>query len=133
MPKTRPPAPILARCTEIDDRDEDDGNSACRAGSRYKPSDVNYCRRRQDTRLRVKVFPGPRNLALFTSQERSFFAKRRLAFEIQFTTNSQELRDAIAAVAGARLRGHKVAKQMTQTDYARSDADPVSMIAARRS
>jgi ABC-type nitrate/sulfonate/bicarbonate transport system substrate-binding protein len=41
-----------------------------------------------DTRLRVKVFPGPQNLALFAARERGFFAKRRFSVELQFTTNS---------------------------------------------
>jgi ABC-type nitrate/sulfonate/bicarbonate transport system substrate-binding protein len=55
--------------------------------------------RAEDVHLRIKVFPGPQNLALFAAQQNGFFSKRQLAVDIQFTTNSQELRDGL--VAGA--------------------------------
>src|SRR6266545_3885422 len=52
---------------------------------------------RQNAQLRVKTFPGPQNLALFAAQEKGFLAKRGIAVEIQFTANSQELRDGLVA------------------------------------
>ena len=52
-----------------------------------------------DGDLRVKVFPGPVNLALFAAREKGFFAKRGLKVEIQFTVNSKEQRDGLASGA----------------------------------
>jgi ABC-type nitrate/sulfonate/bicarbonate transport system substrate-binding protein len=49
----------------------------------------------QTTPLRVNIFPGPQNLALFAAQEKGLFAKRGLAVEIQVTPNSQAQRDGL--------------------------------------
>src|SRR5262249_39620962 len=49
-----------------------------------------------DDRLRVNVFPGPQNLALYVAQEKGLFTKRGLAVEIQFTPTSKAQRDALA-------------------------------------
>jgi ABC-type nitrate/sulfonate/bicarbonate transport system substrate-binding protein len=55
--------------------------------------------RAEEARLRVKMFPGPQNLALFAAQENGFFTRRHLAVDILFTTNSQELRDGLVSRA----------------------------------
>lgn len=47
-------------------------------------------------RLRVKVFPGAQNLAIFSAIQQGFFARRALDVELQFTQNSTELRDGLA-------------------------------------
>jgi ABC-type nitrate/sulfonate/bicarbonate transport system substrate-binding protein len=47
--------------------------------------------------LRVRVFPGVQNLPLFAGQARGFFARHGLAIALQATTNSQTLRDGLAA------------------------------------
>jgi ABC-type nitrate/sulfonate/bicarbonate transport system substrate-binding protein len=47
-------------------------------------------------RLRVKVFPGAQNLALFAAVQHGIFARRGLDVELQFTQNSVELRDGLA-------------------------------------
>jgi ABC-type nitrate/sulfonate/bicarbonate transport system substrate-binding protein len=48
------------------------------------------------TRLRVKVFPGAQNLALFAALQQGFFARRGLDVDLQFTQNSVELRNGLA-------------------------------------
>jgi ABC-type nitrate/sulfonate/bicarbonate transport system substrate-binding protein len=47
-------------------------------------------------KLRVKVFPGSQNLALFTALHKGFFGKRGLDVDLQYTQNSVELRDDVA-------------------------------------
>jgi NitT/TauT family transport system substrate-binding protein len=47
--------------------------------------------------LRVRVFPGVQNLALFAGQAQGFFAKHGLAIQLEFTPSSQALRDGLAA------------------------------------
>jgi ABC-type nitrate/sulfonate/bicarbonate transport system substrate-binding protein len=47
-------------------------------------------------KLRVKVFPGAQNLALFAAFEQGFFARRGLEVDLQFTQNSGELRGGLA-------------------------------------
>jgi NitT/TauT family transport system substrate-binding protein len=47
--------------------------------------------------LRVRVFPGVQNLALFAGQAQGFFAKHGLAIQLDFTPSSQALRDGLAA------------------------------------
>jgi ABC-type nitrate/sulfonate/bicarbonate transport system substrate-binding protein len=47
-------------------------------------------------RLRVKVFPGAQNLALFAALEQGFFARQGLDVDLQFTQNSLELREGLA-------------------------------------
>lgn len=49
------------------------------------------------TALTVRIFPGAQNLALFAAVSHGFFARRGLAVELQFTRNSIELRDGLAA------------------------------------
>jgi ABC-type nitrate/sulfonate/bicarbonate transport system substrate-binding protein len=51
------------------------------------------------TRLRVKVFPGAQNLALFAAQENGTFGAHGLDVALQFTQNSQELRNDLASGA----------------------------------
>lgn len=48
-------------------------------------------------KLRVKVFPGAQNLALFAAQHQSLFQAQGLDVDLQFTQNSQELRKGLAA------------------------------------
>ncbi len=48
-------------------------------------------------RLRVKVFPGAQNLALFAAQQQGLFAAQDLDIDLQFTQNSLELRNGLAA------------------------------------
>jgi len=47
-------------------------------------------------RLRVKVFPGAQNLALFAGIAHGQFAQRGMDVDLQFTQNSVELRDGLA-------------------------------------
>jgi ABC-type nitrate/sulfonate/bicarbonate transport system substrate-binding protein len=47
--------------------------------------------------LRVRVFPGVQNLPLFAGQARGVFDRHGLALDLQVTTNSNELRDGLAA------------------------------------
>src|SRR4051812_12324787 len=47
-------------------------------------------------KLRVKVFPGSQNLALFTALQHGFFKKHGLDVDLQYTQNSIELRDDVA-------------------------------------
>lgn len=54
--------------------------------------------------VRIKVFPGAQNLALFNAQQQGFFAREQLTVQLQFTQNSVELRDGLAA--GAFDIGH---------------------------
>lgn len=49
--------------------------------------------------LRVRVFPGVQNLPLFAGQARGVFAKHGLGVDLQFTPNSQALREGLAAGA----------------------------------
>jgi len=48
-----------------------------------------------DVKLRVNVFPGAQDLAVFAAQDKGFFAKRGLAVELQFTPTSQAQRDGL--------------------------------------
>ena len=50
-------------------------------------------------RLRVKVFPGAQNLALFAAQSQGFFKAQGVDVDLQFTQNSTELRTGLAAGA----------------------------------
>jgi ABC-type nitrate/sulfonate/bicarbonate transport system substrate-binding protein len=50
-------------------------------------------------RLRVKVFPGAQNLALFAAQEQGLFKAQGVDVDLQFTQNSTELRTGLAAGA----------------------------------
>lgn len=49
------------------------------------------------TRLRVKTFPGAQNLALFAALHKGLFAAQGLDVDLQFTQNSVELRNGLAA------------------------------------
>jgi ABC-type nitrate/sulfonate/bicarbonate transport system substrate-binding protein len=49
----------------------------------------------QGNHLRVNIFPGPQNLALFSAQDKGLFAKRGLTVDIQITPNSQAQRDGL--------------------------------------
>lgn len=49
--------------------------------------------------LRVKVFPGAQNLPLYVGLDRGVFGGRGLKVELQFTSNSTELREGLAAGA----------------------------------
>ena len=49
--------------------------------------------------IRVKVFPGAQNLALWTGIARGTFARHGVAVDLQFTQNSTELRDGLASGA----------------------------------
>ncbi len=49
-----------------------------------------------ETRVRVNVFPGVDNLAIYAAQVQGLFAKRGLSVEVQFTPNSQAQRDGLA-------------------------------------
>ncbi len=49
-----------------------------------------------ETVVRVNVFPGLSNLALYAGLSKGFFSKRGLAVQVQFTPNSQEQRDGLA-------------------------------------
>jgi len=46
--------------------------------------------------LRVNVFPGSQNLALFSGVAKGFFEKRGLKVELQFTPNSEQQRSGLA-------------------------------------
>ena len=46
--------------------------------------------------LRVTMFSGPQDLAVFVALEQGFYAKRGLAVEVTLTPNSQALRDGMA-------------------------------------
>ncbi len=59
--------------------------------------DVGAARAVGPTLLRVRVFPGVQNLPLFAGQAKEFFARHGLEVELQFTANSQALRDGLAA------------------------------------
>jgi len=48
------------------------------------------------TRVRVKVFPGAQNIALFAALQQGYFARRGLEIDVQFTQNSVELRNGLA-------------------------------------
>ena len=47
--------------------------------------------------LRLDMFQGPQDLAVFVALEQGFYAKRGLAVEVSFTPNSQALRDGMAS------------------------------------
>ena len=49
--------------------------------------------------LRVKVFPGAQNVALWTGLARGTFLKHGVAVDLQFTASSPELRDGLASGA----------------------------------
>lgn len=49
------------------------------------------------TRLRVRVFPGAQNLALFAAQQQGFFRDQGLDVELSFTQNSTDLRNGLVA------------------------------------
>jgi ABC-type nitrate/sulfonate/bicarbonate transport system substrate-binding protein len=49
--------------------------------------------------LRVRVFPGVQNLPLFAGLARGLFEKHGVRVDLQFTPNSQALRDGLAAGA----------------------------------
>jgi ABC-type nitrate/sulfonate/bicarbonate transport system substrate-binding protein len=49
--------------------------------------------------LRVKVFPGAQNVALWTGLARGTFVKHGVAVDLQFTQTSPELRDGLASGA----------------------------------
>ncbi|HYL80316.1 MAG TPA: ABC transporter substrate-binding protein [Candidatus Acidoferrum sp.] len=51
------------------------------------------------TPLRVNVFPGVNNLALYAAQAKGFFARRGLDVRIQFTPNSEAQREGLAGGA----------------------------------
>jgi len=53
----------------------------------------------EPTLVRVKVFPGAANLAIFAGLANGNFAKRDLKIELQFTANSDEQRKGLAAGA----------------------------------
>ena len=53
----------------------------------------------EPTPLRVRVFPGVQNVALFAGLVKGHFAKHDLRVDLQFTPNSQALRDGLAAGA----------------------------------
>ena len=48
------------------------------------------------TPLRVTMFSGPQDLAVFVAQEEGLYAQRGLAVEVSITPNSQALRDGMA-------------------------------------
>ncbi|MFM8769097.1 MAG: ABC transporter substrate-binding protein, partial [Rubrivivax sp.] len=50
-------------------------------------------------RVRVKVFPGAQNLALFVAQAQGLFKAQGVEVDLQFTQNSTELRTGLAAGA----------------------------------
>lgn len=73
------------------------------------------------TTLRVKVFPGAQNLPLYAGLDRGLFVGRGLKVQLQFTSNSTELREGLAAgafeiahgavdnaVAMAEMAGHDI-------------------------
>ena len=49
-----------------------------------------------ETKVRVNVFPGLSNLAIYAAQAQGFFAKRGLSVELQFTPNSPAQREGLA-------------------------------------
>jgi ABC-type nitrate/sulfonate/bicarbonate transport system substrate-binding protein len=59
--------------------------------------DLGGARRSGPLPLRVRVFPGVQNLPIFASQARGVFTRHGLAVDLQLTTNSQKLRDGLAA------------------------------------
>lgn len=50
-------------------------------------------------RVRVKVFPGAQNIGLLAALEQGHFARRGIEVDLQFTQNSLELRNGLAAGA----------------------------------
>ena len=53
----------------------------------------------EPTLLRVKVFPGAQNLAIFAGLAKGIFEKHGLKVELQFTANSDEQREGLASGA----------------------------------
>ncbi len=51
------------------------------------------------TALRARVFPGAQNIPLFVAQAKGLFARQGLRVALEFTPNSQALRDGLAAGA----------------------------------
>lgn len=49
--------------------------------------------------LRVKAFPGAQGLALFTALDEGFFARQHLHVQLEYTANSTQLREELAAGA----------------------------------
>ncbi|HSB69662.1 MAG TPA: ABC transporter substrate-binding protein [Candidatus Methylomirabilis sp.] len=73
------------------------------------------------TQLRVNVFPGFSNLALFAAQAKGFFARRGLEVQVQFTANSQEQREGLAK--GAFQIAHAaVDNAVAMVELAKADA-----------
>jgi ABC-type nitrate/sulfonate/bicarbonate transport system substrate-binding protein len=60
------------------------------------PPDLAAAWTNASTLLRVNVFPGVSNLALYAAQAGGFFARRGLEVHIQFTRNSPEQREGLA-------------------------------------
>jgi len=52
--------------------------------------------RADDIKLRVIMFSGPQDMAVLAAQDQGLYAKRGLVVDVQFTPNSQALRDGIA-------------------------------------
>ena len=50
----------------------------------------------ETAKVRVNVFPGVQNLAIFAAQAKGFFARRKLEVELQFTPNSPAQREGLA-------------------------------------
>ena len=48
-----------------------------------------------ETHLRVNVFVGPQNIALYVAQDKGFFARHGLSVELQVTPNSRAQRDGL--------------------------------------
>ena len=67
------------------------GSAAVLAGCMTSPTGTQVVTQR----LRVKVFPGAQNLALFAGIEHGMFARHGLDVDLQFTQNSVELRDGL--------------------------------------
>jgi ABC-type nitrate/sulfonate/bicarbonate transport system substrate-binding protein len=57
------------------------------------------CARADVSPLRVTMFSGPQDVAVFAALEQGFYAKRGLAVEVSLTPNSQVLRDGMASGA----------------------------------
>jgi ABC-type nitrate/sulfonate/bicarbonate transport system substrate-binding protein len=60
---------------------------------------VPFANAAEPTTVRVKVFPGAANLAIFAGMAKGNFARRDLKVDLQFTANSDEQRKGLAAGA----------------------------------
>jgi ABC-type nitrate/sulfonate/bicarbonate transport system substrate-binding protein len=71
--------------------------------------------------LRVRVFPGVQNLPLFAGQARGLFVKHGVRVDLQFTPNSQALREGLAAGAFevAHAAADNAVAMVTQVNYQR--------------